>query len=153
MTQNDETEEARARGAAVAMTALVDVRDWDGVQSYFAPQVTVDYTSLFPGKVETIPRETLIQRWKALVPGFDATRHILTDVEVDVQGTKASGTARIAATHFLGADRWTPYGHYKYAFQKSGGNWKISALTYLSEREEGDRSLVERATARAREQR
>jgi hypothetical protein len=30
-----------------------------------------------------------------------------------------------------------------------GGDWKIARLTYRSEREEGDRSLIVRATARA----
>jgi len=148
---SDEIEAARARAAAVAMTALVDVHDWERVESFFAPEVTVDYSSLFPVEPETLRREELMARWRQLVPGFDATRHVLTDVEVEVEGDEASGTAEVVGTHYLDGDTWTPSGRYLYRLRKIGGDWKISALTYANEREHGDRGLVERAAAKAAE--
>ncbi len=152
MAETHEIEAARVRAVAVAMTALVDVRDWSGVERFFAPQVRVDYSSLFPGEAEMLAREALVARWRALVPGFDATRHRLGDVAIEVTGNEATGTANVAGTHWLDGRSWTVTGRYDYAFRKVDGAWRISALTYLSEREEGDRGLVDLAAARAAEQ-
>ena len=41
-----------------------------------ADQVLVDYTELFGGAAETVTGDELVTRWRALVPGFDATQHM-----------------------------------------------------------------------------
>lgn len=56
----------------------LDLRSFDGlVKEVYAPQVVIDYTSMFGGK----PMETTNEEWaKSLEPmmaGFDAMQHIV----------------------------------------------------------------------------
>ncbi|TIX56313.1 MAG: hypothetical protein E5V25_28305, partial [Mesorhizobium sp.] len=72
-------EDKTAIAEAVAGIGLyADLREWNRVRSYFAARVTTDYTSLFGGEVATSDRDALIAQWQGLLPGFDATQHLIT---------------------------------------------------------------------------
>jgi hypothetical protein len=148
MTPDITPEEAHVRAVAVAMTALVDVRDWISIKRCFAPRVTVDYSSLWGGEAEEMTSDQLVGQWKSLVPGFDATRHALENVSVSIDGDKATGTAAITATHLIDGDAWIIAGDYRYSFVRTAGDWHIDTLTLLCKSERGDRALTETAKRR-----
>lgn len=78
-----------ATTAIVRFFRGIDTGDWDVVRSLLADQVTLDYVSVFGGEVETVPAKDVIVRWKAMLPGFDASQHFLgqlTEVDGTVQG-------------------------------------------------------------------
>ena len=56
------SESARALVVDVVarMGLLVDRRDWPALEALFAPDVEVDYTSLFGGVPESKPRRELV---------------------------------------------------------------------------------------------
>lgn len=141
-------DQALARAPVAAMAALVDLRDWDRLGALFADKLTLDYTSLWGGEPATLARDELIAQWRAMLPGFDATAHVLTNLVVQVDGGRAHATADVQGTHLLDGDAWIATGRYDIALSCEGGQWRIDALTYLNEAEEGDRALTERAKAR-----
>ncbi|MEM9800473.1 MAG: nuclear transport factor 2 family protein [Planctomycetota bacterium] len=137
-----------------SITTAVDLRRFDLAQDAFADEVRVDYTSLFGGEVQTTSAADLVGGWKALVPGFDVTRHELTNVVAHVEGGRATATADIDARHWLNGNLWRPIGTYRWELAKSGNGWRVTAMTLTVVREIGDRALVataqERATSRGR---
>ena len=86
-------DQANARATVAAMTALVDVRDWERLERCFADDFTIDYTSLWGGEPQHISRAALIEQWQALLPGFDATQHELGPITIHVAGDEATAEA------------------------------------------------------------
>lgn len=142
-------EEARARAPVAAMTGLVDIRDWAGLERLFADRVTVDYSSLWGGGAEEMAPAELLGQWRAMLPGFDATRHELGPVSVRVAGDVAEAEAPVSGTHILGGEAWVVAGRYRCRLVRGADGWRIAGLTYENARESGDRGLTERAKARA----
>lgn len=143
------TDQAKARAPIAAMAALVDLRDWDGLARCLADRLTVDYSSLWGGDPQQLGRDELIAQWRGLIPGFDATRHELGPISVEVGGNEARAEAPVSATHLLGDGAWIVEGRYRCRVAREGETWRISAITYVNERESGDRGLTERAKDRA----
>ncbi|RWP41367.1 MAG: nuclear transport factor 2 family protein [Mesorhizobium sp.] len=84
------SEDKAAIAEAVAGIGLyADLREWDRVKSYFTTRVTTDYTSLFGGEAATSDRDALIAQWQGLLPGFDATQHLITNIVVEGAGNDA----------------------------------------------------------------
>ncbi|MGH7717512.1 MAG: nuclear transport factor 2 family protein [Gemmatimonadaceae bacterium] len=78
------------------MTRLVhdaDARDWPAVRARFADTVDVDYTSLAGGEPARMPADQLVAAWRALLPGFHATQHLLGPVIVELDGDHATARA------------------------------------------------------------
>jgi hypothetical protein len=118
--------------------------------------VVVDYTSLFGGEIETIAAEALVERWRGLLPGFDATQHVTGPVLVFP--TPEEGTARLEAHvrgyHVLRAETtgpvWMVAGQYRaVATRAADGRWRITELVLRSFYEDGNRGLVEIAAGQA----
>jgi len=47
-----------------------------------SPPVVADYTLLWGGEPERLPSTELVSRWQRLLPGFDATQHLIGPVVV-----------------------------------------------------------------------
>lgn len=141
-------DQAKARAPVAAMTALVDLQDWERLERCFSERLTIDYSSLWGGEAEEMSRDALFQQWKALIPGFDATRHELGPISVDVDGDRAEAEALVSGTHLLGGSAWIVEGRYRCCLAREGEAWRITALTYVNESETGDRALTERAKGR-----
>jgi len=88
--------------------------------------------------------------WRGLVPGFDATRHELKDVEAQVDGDRATATAFVDARHWIGGALWRPIGAYRWMLSRIDGRWRVTAMTFAMTREVGDRGLVAIAAERAK---
>ena len=134
---------------SVLLHAL-DRSDWSGVRSALADQVSTDYTSLFGGSPRTQPAAELIERWRGLLPGFDATQHLTGPIVADVSGDTAHAHCAVTAVHRIGPDHWTVRGHYDIELVRTDGTWAIGAITFHSVLVLGDEALPQKAQARAR---
>jgi SnoaL-like domain len=128
----------------------IDRRDWTIVGSHLAEQVKTDYTSLFAGSPRTQTAAELIDSWRSLVPGFDATQHLTGTILADVSGDTARARCAVTAVHRIGEDHWTPSGHYEIELLRTGSYWVIGAIVYHNVFVAGDQTLPEKAQARAR---
>lgn len=141
-TQPAVTPDAAAIATVVESVATyADRRDFDALEGLYAPEVRLDYTSLAGGEPEVVSPQALMTRWASVLPGFDRTRHAISDVAVAVRGDRATATARVIADHWLGADHWQVRGEYAYELARDGGEWRITAHTFTVTGEEGSRVI------------
>lgn len=141
-------DQAHARATVAAMTALVDIQDWQALERCFADRLTLDYTSLWGGEAQDVSRDELLGQWQGLLPGFDATWHELGPVAISVQGDRANAEAPVSGTHLLGGKAWIVEGRYSCGLVRESGEWRIASLAYANENETGDRALAEEAKTR-----
>ena len=66
-----------AADAVVALFHAVDDLDWAAVTASLTSEVAIDYTSLWGGQPDRLDAERLLSAWRELLPGFDATQHLL----------------------------------------------------------------------------
>lgn len=145
----DPRDEARVRQIALGIPTNVDLRNFDAIEPLFADPVVIDYTSLWGGEPQTMRPAELMTAWRGIVPGFDATWHEISDLQVKVTGDRASATSRVDGRHWLGEQVWRPIGRYDFEFVRQGGAWKVTRMTLTVTEEQGDRKLVDQARARA----
>ena len=136
------------------MLHAIDALDWRGVAAAFSPEVRVDYTSLFGGTAEVLPVDSLVERWKRLVPGFDATQHLIGPVVVTrQQGRTASAETQVRGYHYMrdaqGGSIWMVAGRYEFAMQERDGAWTIAGIVLRVAYQEGNRHLPTLAMSRA----
>lgn len=139
---------ARIETRVEAVAVLVDLQAFGALKPRFADMLQLDYSSLFGGEVEQLSSADLMARWSGLVPGFDATRHALSDIEVELDGDTADASAAVTASHWLDGVIWRVSGRYVFRFAREEGDWRITEMAFLLQKEEGDRGLIERALAR-----
>jgi SnoaL-like domain len=136
--------------AITGMLDAIDRRDWTAVLSRLAAQVRTDYSSLFGGVPRTQSAAELIDGWRSLVPGFDATQHLIGSILADVSRDTARVRCAVTAVHCIGQDHWTPSGHYEMELLRTDSRWVICAIVYRNVFVAGDDTLPQRAQARAR---
>jgi len=143
-----------AANTIVVATLLlaVDNLDWPTVERTLAPEVVADYTLLWGGEPERLPSTELVSRWQRLLPGFDATQHLIGPVVV---GGGAQRHLRHRGPRLppdivnpTGAATWTVAGQYVVDLERHGDAWRISGITLRLAYEEGDRALAEVAMKR-----
>lgn len=131
-----------------AVAVLVDLMAFGPLKALFAERLEVDYSSLFGGEPELLSAADLMARWSGLAPGFDATRHALSDIMVELDGDEARSSAAVTATHWLESAIWRVSGRYVFRFARIDGGWRITAMAFLLRQEDGDRGLIDQALAR-----
>lgn len=142
-------------GVIGALALHVDGRRWNDLLALFAPQVHVDYTSLFGGDAQSIGREDLIGGWRKLLPGFTRTCHVIGTPNISLNGETAEAAASVVAWHFVkdpalaGRDSWQVGGSYEMSFRKIEGAWRVTALTLAGAWAEGNLDLPRIAAERA----
>ena len=142
----------RDRSAVVETIMIVargaDLRQWDAVRAAFAPRVALDY-----GTPEELTPDAIVGRWRPLLEAFDATQHAVQDVEVWVDGDRATATSRFQATHLLrgaaGGDVWVLTGRYEHQLARSGAGWKVAAMRMVPGASSGNATLLDQARLRA----
>jgi len=138
-----------------ALAVHVDARRWDQILELFAPDVAVDYTSLFGGEPQSLTREQLVDGWRRLLPGFTQTTHVIGCPTIVVSGNSAQASASVVAWHFIkdpglkGNELWLVGGCYEMTFGKMGGAWRIAKLTLARAWAEGNPDLPRLAGERA----
>jgi fermentation-respiration switch protein FrsA (DUF1100 family) len=126
----------------------IDHRDWPMVRGALADQVTTDYTSLFGGAARVQSADELVESWRGLLPGFDATQHLTGPIVADVSSEWARARCAVTAVHRLGHDHWTVSGHYEVELTRDRNSWVVSAITYHNVLVVGDEKLPGKAQAR-----
>jgi len=140
---------AEIAGVVAGIGLFADLRDWPRLERLLAPQVELDYTSLFGGQPAALERAALLAQWQALLPGFDATQHLVTNIHVEGAGAVATATSHVRATHWIGTESWTVGGIYTHRLERGADGWRVTRMRLQRLYEEGDRGLVERAARRA----
>ena len=143
-------ESAKVIALVSSIPLAVDLARYDLAEAAFAPEVVIDYTSLWGGEPQRMTPGALMDAWRGLVPGFNATGHELKDVEAQVDGDRATATAFVDARHWIGGALRRPIGAYRWMLNRVDGRWKVTAMTFAMTREVGDRGLVAIAAERAK---
>lgn len=140
-----------------ALGLYVDALRWNDVLALFASKVVVDYTSLFGGEARQMLREDLIADWRALLPGFTRTQHLIGAVHVTLTDGFAYAEAPVVAWHvikdpaFAGNETWLVGGRYEMQVEKRNGQWCIRALNLAGAWAEGNLDLPRIAVQRVHE--
>ena len=132
------------------LLSAIDRHDWDAVRNVLADTVAVDYTSLFGGEPNSPTAEGLIGTWRDLLPGFDSTQHLTGPILTKFEGKTALATCAVTATHVLGEARWVVGGRYEMTLVRGRAGWQITGVTLRTAFVDGDRTLSDKARARAR---
>lgn len=132
-----------------SMATLADRNEYEALERIFADEVEVDYRTLAGGEVEVKSNQALMTAWAGLLPGFDRTRHRITDIEVEIDGSEATGRSQVTAAHWLDDLYWEVSGNYQYGFRKVDRQWVITKLTFVFISEKGTRDVFPLAVENA----
>jgi hypothetical protein len=128
----------------VELVHAIDRLDWTGVRAAFADRLALDYTSLFGGEPEKLAADELVERWRGLLPGFEATQHLLGPVLVVGSVVEAHVRAYHRIADAEGGPLWRVVGHYVAGLD--GG--RISSLRLDTFFQDGNLDLAAAAQAR-----
>ena len=142
-------ETAQIRTLVSSIPLAVDRAAYDLAERAFAPEVIIDYTSLWGGEPATMTPADLMTAWRGIVPGFDATWHELGPVTVDLEGDTATATAFVDGRHWIGDALWRPVGNYHWDIAQIEGEWRVTRMVFEMMQEIGDRALAAEAMERA----
>ncbi|MEM7676261.1 MAG: nuclear transport factor 2 family protein [Myxococcota bacterium] len=144
-------DEAAVKTIVESVVVLADTRNFDALEKLYADEVMVDYSSLSGQPAELKSPPALMNEWAATLPGFDRTRHALSDVEARVSGETATARANVVAGHWIDGAYWEVTGHYDYELALGDDGWRITAMTFTLEDETGSRDVFGPAMDAARE--
>ncbi len=88
-------------------------------------------------------------QWASSLPGFDRTRHQISNIETEVKGNTATATADVVANHYLNEMFWQIAGSYEYGLVKEDGESAIAKMTFIAESEQGSRDIINQAVEQA----
>ena len=152
---DDLADEAAIRRAMDRYGQGVDERDWEAWAEIFADPLETDFSGIDPAfEPTTLARADHVRGTRAVLEQFDATHHVITNVQVDVSGDEAAARAVLCAEHWLdglgGSPRYTMFGVYENRFRRTAAGWKLSRLTLRLRRTEGNAEVWAEALRRAR---
>ncbi len=136
------------------VATCADLRDWQGLRDCFADAIMVDYTSLNGGTpIHTTPEE-LIAGWRAILSGFQATHHMITNHRISVHGDTATCFVYVHVTHSLPNPDEEPFwilgGYYTYQLARTSQGWRVTSTTLTATWARGNQHLT--VLAQEREQ-
>ena len=138
---SDPQDEAAIKTTIESIGILADQGNFEEIEKLYADEVELDYTSLTGGEVERISPQALMTQWASVLPGFDRTRHAISDIAVTLDGTRAEATANVIADHYVGDLFWQVRGDYRYELQKTDGIWRVTSHTFNLREESGTRDV------------
>lgn len=142
-------DEATIKTIVESVGLLADRHEFDALEKLYADEVLLDYSSLSGVPAELKSPQALMTEWAGVLPGFDRTRHALSDVAAEIDGTHATATANVEAGHWVDGAYWQVDGHYDYQLQRRAEGWKITSMTFTLEGETGSRDVFRPAIAAA----
>lgn len=142
--------EAQIRTLVASIPLAVDRAAYDLAEAAFADEVVIDYTSLWGGEPATMTPAELMDAWRGIVPGFDATWHELGPVRVTISGDTAEASAFVDGRHWIGDQLWRPVGTYHWDVARIDGEWLVTRMVFDMTQELGDRALAIEAMERAK---
>jgi ketosteroid isomerase-like protein len=148
---NAPKDEAAITTIIESVATLADTKNFEDLEKLYEDEVTVDYSSLNGGELELLSAQALMTQWAAVLPGFDLTRHQLSEIKVSVEGDVALASAMVRADHYLGEFFWQVSGSYHYTLKRNQNSWRISNHTFKLKAEKGTRDVFTYAMANAKE--
>lgn len=128
------------------MTYFIDERAWDRLADVLAPEVTIDYTSLFGGKVASTTRGSYIRNAAALLGGLDSTQHHVGGHVVTETLGKVECISQVIATHVkatrTGDPLWTVGAQYEMTLARHEDSWQIEAVRAVQRWCSGNREVM-----------
>ena len=139
-----------AAGVVSRMLLAIDEVEWGGVRAAFADEVRVDYSSLSGAPPATVSADALIESWRGVLPGFDATQHLTGPIVVDELGSdEVVARTSVRGYHWIANEEWMVAGRYTMTLRVSGSSWRIIAITLTVSHQSGVLSLPAAARERA----
>ena len=114
-------DEAAIHTIVESVANLADRGNFESLEKLYAEEVEIDYTSAFGGEVELKSPPALMTQWASSLPGFDRTRHEISNIETEIKGNKATATADVTANHYLNDLFWQITGSFDTPAAK--GSW------------------------------
>ncbi len=130
---------------------LADRGEFDALARLFADEFMLDYSSLNGQVAATRTPLDLMTEWASVLPGFDRTRHALSDIVVDLTGDNATARADVVASHWLGDGFWQVTGQYDYELSRTVIGWVITSMRFTLGSETGSRDVLGPATKAAQQ--
>lgn len=144
---------ADIQNAVLGFFEAVDHRDWARAENLMRAPFHLDYSSFGAGPAADLEPTVILEGWKGILPGFDATHHQLGPLFAEVDGARARVRAYVTALHFLGGAEggqiWTVVGTYDIALEQAGDLWRLSGLTFNFKFQDGNLQLPKTAHERA----
>jgi hypothetical protein len=132
--------------AVIRFGWYLDREDWSAMVDLLADQVTVDFTAVFGGQVETVAGPEQVRRWRELITAVDASQHVISGVLADIGGDEATATANVLVwlrrDAAPGSSLWHNGGTYEMRLTRTSTGWRITALTARSSWIEGNFAVL-----------
>lgn len=151
LAMNNAQDEAAIKTVVESIGTLADTHNFTALEQLYAPEVQIDYTSLMGGEIQLKSNKALMTEWASFLPGFDRTRHQLSNMSVVLAGNYATASADIVADHYVGELHWQVQGSYIYKLRKEDDVWRVISHTLNFAGEEGTRDVFGAAIAQAAE--
>jgi len=104
----------------------VDRRDWDRYRSVFTADAEIDYTSA-GGIAGTV--DEVVEFLSATLAMFEMTQHLVSNVELTVDGDTATVTAMFNnPMRVTGGDTWFTGGWYHHDLVRTPDGWRSRRL-------------------------
>jgi SnoaL-like domain len=120
-----------------------DERNWSKVKNAMAEKVLLDYTSMTGGEPALLSPDDITNAWASFLPGFDKTKHNLTNFKMSINDKLMTVTFDGKADHFINDKVWTVEGDYYVETQTDN---RISLLKFNFKTQSGDTELPVKAT-------
>jgi len=143
-------DEAKIKSLIESFGVLADKSLYSELEKIFATHVLVDYSSLNGNAPATVAAKDLMTQWASVLPGFDLTRHDVSNIEVEIKGNRARATAKVVADHYINELFWQVEGGYLYQLERQEDTWKITELTFNLKKEKGTRDVFGPASENAK---
>jgi ketosteroid isomerase-like protein len=144
-------DEAAVKTIVESVGTLADTRNFETLETLYADEILVDYSSLSGQEAEIKSPQTLMSEWATVMPGFDRTRHELSNVSANVADNAATASADVVAGHWIDDAYWEVDGHYDYQLERDADTWRITSMTFTLEGETGSRNVFGLAMEAAQE--
>ncbi len=149
LADTDSPDVAAIKTVVESVAVLADSGNFEALEQLYADEIQIDYSSLSGGEPELKSPQALMTEWAGVLPGFDRTRHDISNIEVSVIGDRAVATADVIADHYVAELHWQVSGDYRYELVDAGDGWHITAATFNLRDEQGTRDVFGPATENA----
>jgi 3-phenylpropionate/cinnamic acid dioxygenase small subunit len=133
----------------------VDTCDWVMYRSCYADTVELDFsTSHGSTPPQTMSADKWIEFCTSVVPGFDTTSHIMSNIMCDIKGDTADVRVSLYAEHYLanasGQNSHVVGGFYQHQMKRTVKGWRIARAKLVQTYTKGPAQLFEMAADRVR---
>jgi len=130
-------EEDKIKKLQYQYARAVDLHDYQLLLDCFTETIAVDFTDYLPeARFDDLPAKDWVNMVRQLTEPLDATQHLMSNFDIEIQGDTASALIYLRAMHYLPNNRGENHaecgGYYQNTYKKIGNLWKIKSmkLTY-----------------------